>query len=213
MIKIYLSEYANPILISYLKSQGYDISYVYSAPYTYDSVSAHPDIYLCKMGFRKVFYGNVKQIGYDYPDNVKFNAVVMGKYFIHNLKFTSKDLLEEAKRLDKKTINVEQGYTKCNMAVIDNNSAITSDEGIASALEDTGIDLLVIEPGHILLKGQEYGFIGGASGRVGKEMIFHGNLSAHPDFEKIAAFVKKHDCELKYFEEFELEDIGSIIEA
>jgi hypothetical protein len=121
--------------------------------------------------------------------------------------------LDEARRLDKKMINVHQGYTKCNMAVVDDNAAITSDEGIAKALEKTDIDILVVEPKNILLRKQEYGFIGGASGRVGNEMIFHGNLSAHPDFNKISGFLVKYDCKLKYFEEFELEDIGSIIEA
>jgi len=165
------------------------------------------------VGFRKIFYGNAEQLGFEYPDNVKFNAVVMGNYFIHNTHFTSPDLLNEAKRLEKKIINVEQGYTKCNMAVINDSTAITSDKGIAKALESTGIDLLVIEPGHVRLRGQSSGFIGGASGRVGNEMIFHGNLSAHPDFDRIVDFLKKYQCNFKYFEEFELEDIGSIIEA
>jgi len=168
---------------------------------------------LCKTGFRKVFYGNAEQLGFKYPNNAKFNGVVMGKYFIHNTKYSSHDLLVEAKRLDKKVIHVEQGYTKCNMAVIDDNTAITSDKGIAEALANTTIKLLVIEPGHVLLQGQKYGFIGGASGRVGNEMIFHGNLSAHPDFNRIVDFLNENQCNYKYFEEFELEDIGSIIEA
>jgi len=211
--KIYLSEDANPILIDYLKSLGHEISFVVATSYTYDSVCAHPDIYLCKLGFRKVFCGNGEKLGFEYPNNAKYNAVVMGKYFIHNLKVTSQDLLDDVKRLDKKNIHVNQGYTKCNMAVVSDNAAITSDEGIAQALEKVNIDLLVIEPGHIALKGQNYGFIGGTSGRVGDDMIFHGNLSVHPDFNKIADFLKKHNCNLKYFEEFELEDIGSIIEV
>ena len=212
MIKIYLSECANPILVQYLKAQRYEISYVNSTSATYASISSHPDIYLCKMGFRKVFYGNIDQLGFEYPDTAKFNAVVMGKYFIHNIKYTSKDLLEHAKRADKVVIDVPQGYTKCNMAIVGDYAAITSDLGIAAALQETEIDLLVIEPGHVCLQGQEHGFIGGASGLVGNEMIFHGNLSMHPDFDRIVEFVQRHGCELKYFEEFELEDIGSIIE-
>ena len=216
MVKVYLSERANPILIEYLKERKYDISYVFSTTYTYNSVSSHPDMYLCKLGFRKMFYGNPEKLGFNYPENIKYNAAVMGNYFIHNLKFTSHDLLDEVKRTDRKLISVQQGYTKCNLAIIDSHAAITSDQGIAQAIrsadKDGEIDLLVIEPGHIKLKGKEYGFIGGASGRVGDEMIFHGNLEDHPDCGKMVEFVRKHHCRLKYFPEFELEDIGSIIE-
>jgi len=213
MNKVYLSEHANPILSDYLKSLGCDISYVHSTSHTYDPVSAHPDIYLCRMGFRKLFYGNPDTLGFDYPKNVIYNAVFMGKYFIHNLESTSKDLLDQAKRMEKVLIDVPQGYTKCNMVVVDDYAAITSDRGIAKALAETDIDFLLIEPGHVKLKNHPHGFLGGASGRVGDEMIFHGDLSAHPDFDKIIDFHKKHNCGVKYFPEFELEDIGSIIWA
>jgi len=213
MSKIYLSEHANPILVKYLETRGHEILFVSAASCTYDSISAHPDIYMCKFGAGKLFQGDPKELGFNYPDNIKFNAVVMGDYFIHNLKFTSQNLLAEAKRLEKQLIDVPQGYTKCNMAVISDNAAITSDLGIARALTTikADIDLLVVEPGFVVLKGQPYGFLGGASGRVGDEMIFHGNLAKHPDFDKISGFVKKHNCKLTYFEDFELEDIGSIL--
>ena len=213
MSKIYLSEHANTILVKYLEAQDHELSFVPATSFTYDSVSSHPDIYMCKIGAGKVFYGDPNELGFNYPENIKFNAVVMGDYFIHNLKFTSKNLLTEAERLNKKLIDVPQGYTKCNMAVVSDNAAITSDMGIARALKaaNTNIDLLVVAPGHVILKGYPYGFLGGASGRVRGEMIFHGNLAKHPDFNKISDFIEKHNCKLTYFEEFELEDIGSII--
>ena len=215
MSKIYLSENANPILVEYLKTRCFEISFVRATSHTYDAVSAHPDIYICKIDDNNIFHGDPNELGFNYPDNVKFNAVVMGEYFIHNLKFTSEKLLEEAKCLNKTLVNVPQGYTKCNMAVVSDNAAITSDMGIAHALTamNVAIDLLVVAPGHVILKGFPHGFIGGASGRVGDEMIFHGNLAEHPDFNKIADFVKKHNCKLTYFEDFGLEDIGSIFEV
>jgi len=215
MSKIYLSKHANPTLVRYLDASGHEISFVSATSYTYDSISAHPDIYICKVGAGQIFHGDPLELGFNYPNNIKFNAVVMGDYFIHSLKFTSKNLLAEAKGLNKKLIDVPQGYTKCNMAVVADNAAITSDLGISRALAatSTDIDLLVVTPGFVTLKGHQYGFLGGASGRIGNEMIFHGNLSVHPDFNKISDFVKKHNCKLTYFEEFELEDIGSIIEV
>ena len=213
MSKVYLSENANPILVKYLKARDHEISFVSATSHTYDSVSSHPDIFMCKFDEGKMFNGDPNELGFNYPENIKFNAVVMGKYFIHNLKFTSLSLLAEAERLGKRLIDVPQGYTKCNMAVVSDNAAITSDIGIANALAalKADIDLLVVKPGHVILKGQPYGFLGGASGRVENEMIFHGNLTAHPDFDRISDFVKKHNCKLTYFEKFELEDIGSIL--
>jgi len=212
MGKVYLSEFANPILVDYLKKLGYETSFVFASPPTFSSVSAHPDVYLCKLGFRKVFYGKPDTVGPDYPDNAKYNAVCMGKYFIHKLDITGEELLSDARYHGKVLINVPQAYTKCNMVILHDKAAITSDLGIAKALEETDIDLLTIAPGYVLLKGFPHGFIGGTSGLVGDRMIFHGNLPAHPDFERIRQFFEKHRCHFVYFEEFELEDIGSIIE-
>ena len=200
-------------MVEYLKNLGYETSFVHAAPPEYSAVSAHPDTYLCKLGFRKVFYGSPDQVGHDYPDNAKYNAVCMGKYFVHRLDITGKDLLMEVRHRRKILIDVQQGYTKCNMVVLHDHAAITSDLGIAKALEATDIDILVVSPQHVLLKGFPYGFIGGTSGKIGNRLIFHGNLEAHPDFDKMKKFIGEHHCRLVYFKEFELEDIGSIVEA
>ena len=213
MSKVFLSEHANPMLADYLKSLGYSISFVYSASHTYDPVSSHPDIYMCRTGLGEIFYGDPGSPGPNYPDNIKYNAACVGKYFIHRLGSTSKDLLDHAKHSGKILIDVPQGYTKCNMVVVGDRAAITSDRGIAKALAGTDIDLLLVSPGHVRLRGYSCGFIGGASGQVGNDIVFHGNLAAHPDFNEIADFLEGHGCGLKYFEEFELEDIGSIIWA
>jgi hypothetical protein len=71
---------------------------------------------------------------------------------------------------------------------------------------------LLIDKGHIQLQGFDYGFIGGASGRIGDTIIFNGDITQHPDYEKIAAFIEDRDLKIKYFTEYPLEDIGSIIE-
>ena len=213
MKKVYLSSGANPILTEYLKARGYEISFVYPVPPVYAPVNSHPDIYMCRMSRHKIFRGKPEKLRRDYPGDALYNAVCIGEYFIHNLKITDTGLLREARVSGMRLIDVPQGYTKCNMVVVDDGAAVTSDRGIANALKDTDIDLLVVSPGHVLLNGFPYGFLGGASGRVGDELIFHGNLSGHPDFGRIVAFLKKRECKFKYFNQFELEDIGSIIEA
>ena len=132
-------------------------------------------------------------------------------------------------------IDVPQGYTKCNTLIVDEYSIITSDVGIynacygrpritdvdASAKFDKNylsgasvpqLEVLLIEKGHIILQGFDYGFIGGTSGRVGDTIIFNGDITQHPDYEKIAAFIESRGLKIKYFAEYPLEDIGSIIE-
>ena len=178
---------------------------------TYKPVSSHPDIYMCSMGPGKpVFFGCPEKIGSKYPGNIIYNAACTGKYFIHNTKHTNPELLKQIPETVE-IISVPQGYTKCNTLIVDENSIITSDFGIHKLCYDK-LNVLLIEKGHIKLQGFGYGFIGGASGRIGDTIIFNGDVSQHPDYEKIAAFIEDRDLKIKYFTEYPLEDIGSIIE-
>ena len=232
MSTIYISETANPLLIKYLKQQGHNISIVEMSDITYQPVSSHPDIYMCSMGPGKpVFFGCPEKIGRKYPENIIYNAACTGKYFIHNTKHTDPELLDFIKNQPSGTpeepadnlnshqsetagtieiISVPQGYTKCSTLIIDENSIITSDVGIYNSCYSK-LDVLLIDKGHIRLQGFDYGFIGGTSGRVGDTIIFNGDITQHPDYEKIAAFIESRGLKIKYFAEYPLEDIGSII--
>lgn len=211
----YLSEKARPPLREYLTRQGYKLYFISESNITYPAVATHPDLFYCRMGAGEtaaVFTGDPCELGYDYPHNVKYNAVCLDRYFIHNLKHTSPALLTAAHAKGLECIHVNQGYTKCNMVVVDGCSVITADQGILRTLQNySDIDALKIRQGFVTLSGFEYGFLGGASGRVGNEIIFNGNLSCHPDFEKICKFIQNRGLSVKYFPDYELEDIGSII--
>lgn len=210
MSTIYLSETANPLLIKFLQEQGHKIITLKMSGVTYEPVSSHPDIFMCSMGpGKKVFFGYPEKIGPKYPENIIYNAACTGKYFIHNIKYTDPQLLKEAENLE--IISVQQGYTKCSTLIVDENHIITSDIGIYNSCYGK-LDILLITSGHIKLKNFDYGFIGGASGRIGDTIFFNGDLSGHPDHEKITAFIESCDLKIKYFTEYPLEDIGSIIE-
>jgi len=209
MSTIYLSETAHPILHKYLRDEGYTVKTVSSTDRTYYPVSTHPDIYMCSLGIDKpVYFGCPEKIDSKYPGNIRYNAACTGRYFIHNLKYTDPGLLAAAENTEK--INVSQGYTKCSTLIVDENSIITSDTGIYNSCYGK-LDVLLITPGHITLKNFPYGFIGGASGRIGSTIVFNGNLAQHPDCRKICDFITERGLEIKYFEEYALEDIGSII--
>lgn len=211
----YISKDANTILINYLKEKGCRIRSISSDNIVDKGISNHPDIFLCRMGYHKtdpIFFAQKEDLDYYYPGDVAFNAACTGKYFIHNTKLTNPQLLQEAKAMGMEIIHVRQGYTKCSIVVVDETSIITYDKGIAAACSAyPELDVCLVRPGFVRLDGYDTGFIGGASGRIGNEIIFNGNLSAHPDFEKIVQFIESKGLFVKYFEQYELTDIGSIL--
>ena len=187
-----------------------------------EPVSCHADLLYCKLGAgpeAPVFKGREEKLGPVYPSDCQYNAAVMGRYFIHQLKVTDEALLKaaEAYILERYggpmiPVRVRQAYTKCSMAVIDERHAVTSDRGIASALEkSTDIRCLVIEPGSISLPPYNTGFIGGCCGRVGDAVVFNGGLDTHREGARIRAFIE--DCGLSVLDipGAPLFDIGSII--
>lgn len=217
MKTIYLSNEAHPLLQNYLTQLGYRCETVSASPFLSMGIASHPDLFMCKMGCdpdSPVFMGNPTTPIDPYPNDIPFNAVCTGQYFIHRLDYTDPELLSYAKKMNLAMIDVPQGYTKCNTVVVDKNSLITSDKGISNALaKHPDINCLLIEAGHVKLPGFSSGFLGGASGRVGHRILFHGNLQMHPDFIAIHDFIEARDLKAIWFEEFQLTDIGSIIEA
>jgi hypothetical protein len=216
---ISVSEKAHPLLLSYLQQKGMKMRLISNL--NGSMIGTHADLYYCQMG-ETVYHAPNKIPEKDYPGDSVYNAACTGIFFIHNTKITSPDLITEAKKKGMIIINVKQGYAKCNCAVIDKNSIITSDAGIAKKCceynrsngSDTAhetIECLLIRPGHIALEGFKYGFIGGASGRIGDEIIFNGDLSLHPDYIIIRNFITERGLKLKYFDQYPLTDIGSIV--
>lgn len=162
-------------------------------------------------------------IGHEYPFDVPYNAVSTGAFFIHNLDCTSPSLLDRAREAGLEFIDVKQGYTKCSCVVVSDRAVITSDRGIIRTiaaynemLADEGegeekIDCLEIEEGSVSLPGLNHGFLGGASGLIDGTLYFNGDLTEHPDFEKIREFISSHGVETVWYEGCELTDIGSVI--
>ncbi len=178
------------------------------------AISCHSDVLYCQLPDKRVFHGENIRLGEKYPNDVIYNGCSTGKYFIHNLKYTDPLLLKEVQRLKMKKVDVSQGYAKCSIAVVDENSIITYDSGIAAscASQAPELSVLLIQQKHVFLPGYNTGFIGGTCGRIGNSLLFNGDLSAHPDFEKIKEFIETRGLECIWFDDIPLTDIGSIIE-
>lgn len=144
-----------------------------------------------------------------YPDDAAYNVASTGRFNIHNFKYTDKTILSEIKG---EKIFVTQGYSKCSLCIVDENSVITEDEGIAKALKRHNIDVLKISAGDVRLKGLDYGFLGGASGKIKKNVLaFAGDITSHRDYKKILEFCIKRNVKPISLCEGQLTDIGSII--
>ncbi len=145
----------------------------------------------------------------EYPKDIILNAVNTSKFFMHNIKYTDKTLLEKIH--NKTLINVKQGYAKCSTAILSDRAFITSDIGIHKELNHYGYDVLLLPPGDILLPHLDYGFIGGTCGMLdSKTIVFYGNLDLYPYGEIVKSFLNNHSITPIYLTNSPLIDRGSI---
>src|SRR5699024_2133678 len=185
-------------------------------PVNHNTLVIAPEVFpyyndkLCNLNL-KLIKGK-KELKGKYPLNIAYNVGRINRATIHNFKYTDEILKFYLQKENLKLINIKQGYTKCSMAIIDDNSVITSDYPIYNKLIKLGYNVLLIKPGYIDLKYQNYGFIGGSSGNLSKNTILlSGKLDIHPDKEKILNFIAKYRKKVIYLSNKNISDIGSII--
>ena len=178
-------------------------------------VADHADLYCCRLGIADdapVIHAQPGDLAPGYPQEAAFNAVCTGRFFLHHTGVTNARLLAAAEDFGQKIIHVRQGYTRCSTIPVSENALITYDRGIAIPAEKAGLDVLLIEPGHVLLPGYDSGFLGGTCGNLqGRTLLFNGDLTAHPDFRRITEFAESYGLTCRWIPEKPLRDIGSII--
>lgn len=149
-----------------------------------------------------------KPLGGTYPQDVLLCGFVLrGKLY-----GLPQAMAEELMAAYPEVIPVKQGYARCSTCLVDANSVITADEGIACAAERQGLAVLRIHPGHIDLPGYAYGFIGGCAGWIAPHTLaFTGELAAHPDGEAIRSFCEARGVAVVCLCPGPLRDIGGIL--
>ena len=211
---------------------GLETIIIPKTPLVYEAINGHVDIQLnilskkdklviVSKDINKSFLSSLKDkkinyvlshnsLGFKYPDDIILNGLILEKFFIHNLNFTDKTLLESQK--NKKNIHVKQGYTKCSVLPIREDSIITSDKNIAKELLNYNFNVLLIPSGDILLPTLNYGFIGGTGGMISENKIaFFGELSNYAYGQDIYSFLYKLDVEPIYLRKGKLIDRGSLL--
>lgn len=218
MCKVIMSQLASKQTKDYFVSKGFEVIEFKGSKQTYDAVDDHPDMYLF---FDDTLFAEAsvelecsllkgEAIGSKYPDNIKYNVVKVGRHVIGKFAHTAEVLKSHFNTKNYELIDVNQGYSKCSTAVVDDHSIITSDKHIKKQALKFGIDVLLIDPGHIVLEGLDHGFIGGAVVSFDNIVFFNGDVSKHPNYKAIKIFVENRHKKLEWIDE-PLTDIGSFI--
>ncbi len=218
----------NAKLIDYLERRGIELLYTEENITVDKAVSNHADLFALYLGDGRIIIdrgqteliSELKASGFSvtetdgkvagaYPGDCILNHTVVDKYIIGNSKIFDKTVKEECEVFN--VIHTNQGYCKCSVLVVNENSVITDDESIARNIREKGIECLLISKGDVFLDGHEYGFIGGASGKIAKsEIIFFGDITKHRDYMRIKEFLADRDIDIISFD-FPLTDFGGII--
>ncbi len=210
----------------------HDIEYIksFNIKNLYHPVNTHPDMQIHFVNddfavvapiaydyYREVLPANINLIkgeanpGSTYPLDIAYNVAQVGKRIVGKLDFVDTALKNIYIEKGYELINVNQGYAKCSMCIVDENSVITEDEGIYRALSGK-IDMLKISSGYVSLPGFENGFFGGASGFVSKKKLaFCGDIKLHPDYTKIKKFTQERNIDIITLLSTNLQDFGSIL--
>ncbi len=151
-------------------------------------------------------------IGSHYPQDSAYNVGIVGKKCFLNKKVCDKLLFDILITEGYEVVQVNQGYTKCSICPIDENSFITGDVSIARKGKKAGMDVLLISNEGISLSGYKNGFFGGSAGKSSNnELLINGDISTLPDYKNIEKFLLSKDITIKNLKEGAVFDIGSII--
>lgn len=218
-----------------LKELGYNLIEIKPSKNVYEEISAHVDIFTCKIGNKLIVepsvYAAIKEqlllnfeidrgqenIQNKYPHDIKYNVAILGKKGIHNFEFTDPKIKKELKENGYELINTTQGYTNCSIAVIDENSAIVTDKGLYKILQKHGIEVLYLQnkPDIKLLTHKEYsdktGFIGGAISKVDDNIIVFGDLNKIDENNQIRNFIESKKLNIIEFKGLDVIDYGGIL--
>ena len=220
-----------------LKKLG-DVLFLNPTEITYKSISAHPDIFFFQTKNGLVYAPNApkrivkelkkrkikltegkKEVGRKYPETVPYNAVGIGDTLIHNLKHTDPTILS----LYENHIQVNQGYTRCNLVALNGNSFITSIPDNRQQTTDNRLcpseshvetygrtSILYIDPKQIKLEGHDHGFFPGCCGVWKNNLIVCGSTKHLKEKAELDKFLKDNDFNLIELYDGELVDVGSI---
>ena len=212
-----------------LSKMGF-VTWLESSDLAYPSISSHPDIFFFCHNERHcdsvicaenvhinlpqniIVEKGVKPVGQKYPETCHYNAVGIGNILIHNLLHTDSSILEAYGQMWTKSVqlNVNQGYTRCNLLALNETNYITSDFGIKKVLESNGFNVFYVDPHQIVLPGHDHGFFPGCCGLVDDCVVVCGSLKHLKECKDMRKFIRRNGMKIIELYDGELIDVGSI---
>ncbi len=224
---VFLGQDNVPLLEKSLKKHNINICSLKGDIRLDKRVFAHTDMLMFHMGSNQVIFSkkqavfpfedieitvSASKIAENYPYDIALNAVLIGNYLICNKNYTDKTIIEYADKHQINIIDVKQGYSKCSVVPISSNAFITDDRGIADAGKAAGMDTLYIDKHFVKCDGFNYGFIGGASGMIDRNILAFTGIFTDPNTKNaVEAFSGKHGVGIVYLTDEPMFDVGSII--
>jgi hypothetical protein len=194
---------------------------------TYEAISGHPDIFFCKtekilvtapnLPEEYVNLLNIKMITNitgtnpvkkNYPDSAIYNAAINDEFLIHRTDITDREILDSC---SLPRISVTQGYARCSLLMLKNNSFITSDPGIFRTLSNKFINILYVKSDEIILPGFPHGFFGGVCGILENTVFIAGKLDLFHNGRLVAEFLRSLKYDIIELYDGPLFDCGSIL--
>ncbi|MBN1650292.1 MAG: hypothetical protein JW857_03120 [Bacteroidales bacterium] len=180
---------------------------------TYEAISGHPDIFMCKTPeilvcapnlpdkYFKLFKRQAipfaigkKEVGNQFPDTSAYNCLVTETHIFHKKNHSDSLLLELNKQ--RRFIDLPQAYTRCSLINLPNGSFITSDKGIEKRVKKNAFDVHYFSPENIRLPGMPHGFIGGALAYYSGKLYVLGNPDFHSWGNRFRALLSNLNIEL-----------------
>lgn len=221
LVDKFISEYAKKTL----NSLNIDYIETTSVESIIDCTSTHPDMQFLMFEQRKVLvekntYSYYKKLLPDfeiipidgiqspYPKDSALNITILDdKCFLTNYQ---NNFIGDY--ISNNKIFIKQGYSKCNICILNESAIITSDKGIIENAINFGVKAYYLPSDDIFLKDYKNGFWGGCTGLIDKNLLFfNGNIEKLSCYSDLKTILTKEKIEPIYYQESFLEDTGSII--
>ncbi len=195
---------------------------------TYEAISGHPDIFFCPTSAGLIVAPNLPEeyfnlleqnyihykkgylpVGREYPETAHYNSLVTEKFIIQNPAISESLIHDLNPNLE--IIPVKQGYVRCNLIALPNETFITSDRGIEKSLKQSKLEVLYVDPACIKLDGFVNGFFGGACGLHGNTLFVCGSLKYIKDQSGIESFAAQAGVSIIELNNGQPIDVGTIL--
>ncbi len=220
-----------PTLCRALMQNDLELVQIGEHPDVADPLCTHPDMLLHHLGDDEILVADhqrnvalaLNEQGFTvyimdqplhkkYPKDVLLNAARIANRMICKREYIFDGIDAFCNANHIQILSVSQGYAKCSVCIVDENSILTSDVGIADATKASGMDVLLVSNDEIILDGYDKGFFGGCTGLIDKnKLAFTGHLRFYKEHAAIEAFLHDHNVEPVYLTDNYLIDIGSIL--